>query len=107
MQIGRFGEKPRDRCLAAAGRSPKDHRMKTPRRHHAADRPVAAEEVILADHVFETLRAQPVGERPWRLVFEEPLGVAGTFGGARRHYRTVTEKSWPPRLMPNVHGPWD
>lgn len=80
--------------------------METPCRHHPADWPVAPEEMILADHVFETLGAQPVGERPRRLVVEEAF-AGGTLGGARRHYRTVTEKSWPPRLMPNVHGPWD
>lgn len=73
--------------------------MKMARRHHAADRSVAAKEVVLPDHVLKPLRAQPVGKRPGRLVFEE------TFVRPRRRHRTVTEKSWPPRLMPKVHGP--
>ncbi len=76
MKIRRLGEEARDRCLAAAGRTPQDHRGEATRRDHAADRPILPEEMILADHLGQGSRAQTVCERPRRLRFEE-AGHAG------------------------------
>ena len=62
MKIRRFGQKPRHRGFARAGRPPKDHRGQAPGPHHAPQEPVA-EQMILTDDLVECLRAQPIRER--------------------------------------------
>ncbi len=76
MEVGRLGEKTRDRRLAASGWTPQDHRGEAARRDHPADRPVRPEEMILADHLGEGPWAQTIGERPRCLRFKE-AGHAG------------------------------
>ena len=46
-----------------------------PRRHHAADRPLGTEQMVLADDLGEALRPQPVGQRPRRLRFKQRAHV--------------------------------
>jgi hypothetical protein len=57
------GEQPGDGGLAGAGRPPQDHRGELARRHLSGDRAVGPGQLLLADHLVELLRAQPVGER--------------------------------------------
>ena len=45
--------------------------LQLPARHHAPDRPVGTEQMILPDDLGESLRAQNVGERPRRLRFKK------------------------------------
>ena len=59
----RVGEQPRDRGLAGAGRPPQDHRGELARRDHPPDRAVRPGQMLLADHLVERARPQPVGER--------------------------------------------
>src|SRR5690242_475625 len=82
------GQEARDRGLAAAGRAPEDHRGKPMLRHHAADRPVGPEQMVLAHHLRQAMGSQPIGERAGGLVFEEA-----------HQPRTVTDITWPPRLI--------
>ena len=62
-QVGGVGQQPGDGCLARAGRPPEDQRAELAGRHHGADRPLGAEQMVLADDLVEPGRAQPVGER--------------------------------------------
>ena len=63
-------QKARDRRLAATRRPPKDHRGEPPGPHHAADRSLRAEQMVLAEDVAEALRPQPVRQRPRCLRFK-------------------------------------
>jgi hypothetical protein len=77
------------------------------RRDHAADRGFGAKEMILTDNVVQMLRSQLVREGTRRRIFEQTFALPGARGSrARRAHRTLTAKSWPPRLMPKVQGPW-
>jgi hypothetical protein len=71
-----LGEQPRDRGFAGARRPPEDHGRQPARRDHPTNRALRAGEMVLADHLIQRARAQPVGER----------GVSGRkrFGGSGR-----------------------
>jgi hypothetical protein len=71
MQVDLLRDQARERGLAAARRAPQDHRGDLPRRQHAPDRRIRADQVILADDLLQALRAQAVGQRPRRLCFEQ------------------------------------
>jgi hypothetical protein len=62
-QVGPLGREPRDRRLAAAGRSPQHHRGQPVRGEHPPDRGVVGEQVVLPHDVREGPGAQPVRER--------------------------------------------
>ena len=94
MHVRRLGEEPRDRGLAAAGRAPQDHRRKPPLRHHAPDRPVGLQKMVLPHHLVEPLRPQPVCQGPWRILLEQA-------------HRTVTVRSLPLRRTAIVQGALD
>jgi hypothetical protein len=57
--------------LAAAGRTPEDHRGDLAVLQHAADRRLGADQMILADDLLELARPQAVGQRPRRVLLEE------------------------------------
>jgi hypothetical protein len=59
----RVGQEPGDAGLAGARRAPQDHRGELAGRDHPADRAIGPGEVLLADHLAQRLRPQPVGER--------------------------------------------
>ena len=79
-----------------------------PRASMPADRPVRAEQVVLADHLLQRLRPQPVGERAragrhlgargwWRGAFAEQVGRRGggfvlSAGGHPMHYRPTSRR---------------
>src|SRR5262249_6233883 len=92
-EVGALGEEPRDRRLAAAGRPPEDHRCQGTPRDHAADRPLGAEQVVLADDVGDPVRPQPVGERVRRLAGEES-GHAAHAGVAANTASKVVRNAW-------------
>ncbi len=62
-EVGALCQEPRDRRLAAARRTPQDHRGELSARHHPLDRPLGAQQMILPDDVGEPARPQPVGQR--------------------------------------------
>ncbi len=66
-------QQPRHRGLAGAGRAPEHQRAERARLQHARQRAVGAEQMILADHLGELLRPQPVGERARRIPLQ-PCG---------------------------------
>ena len=63
LEIGLVGEEAGDGGLAGAGRPPEDQRAERARAQHASDGAVGADEVVLADHLGEGSRPQPIGER--------------------------------------------
>ena len=63
-EIGLAGQKPRDRSLAGARRSPEDHRAERARPDHARQDAVRAGDVVLADHLRQNAGPKPVGQRP-------------------------------------------
>ena len=69
---------------------------------HARQRAVGPEQMILADHLGERLRAQLVGERPRRVVVQprrrEQAWACAAFG-AGGHPPNTAEICWPPRWM--------
>ena len=89
-RLGRLRQQPRHRGLAGAGRPPEDQRAERARLEHARQRAVRAEQMVLADHLGELLRAQLVGERPRRVAVEaggreqaRPLGFGPGVIGTR------------------------
>src|SRR5690606_23163349 len=68
VEIGALCEEARDGGLAGAGRAPEDQAGEAALRQHAADGAFGAEEMILADDVFERFRAQAIGQRTRRVV---------------------------------------
>ena len=70
MQIGDLGEQPRHGGLAGAGRSPEHDRGEPSGLDHAAEDALLAKEMILADHLIERRRPEPIGERPRRRLGE-------------------------------------
>jgi hypothetical protein len=67
LVAGLVGQQARDGGLAGAGRAPEDHRGQPMRLGHAPDRPIGAEQVVLAHHLVERGRPQPIGQGRWRL----------------------------------------
>ena len=66
MKPDAVGQQARDGGLAGAGRAPEYDRGEVPGGQHAAQRPLGADQVFLADNLLQNLRAQPVGERARR-----------------------------------------
>ena len=101
MQVGFLRQQPRHRGLASAGRAPEHQRAKRAGRQHAGERAVGAQQMVLADHLVEFLRAQLVGERARRILVEaggREQGRTGGFG-ARGHPLITAEICWPPRRI--------
>ena len=71
MQIDPVGQQLRKGRLAAAGRTPEDHRRNLAGCQHAGDGAVLADEMVLADDVADLLRAQAVCEGSRCLGFEK------------------------------------
>jgi hypothetical protein len=63
-------QEARNRRLAAARRTPQDHRGKLAAGDHPSDRSFRAEKMILPDNFGEAARPQPVGQRMRRLALE-------------------------------------
>ena len=78
LQIGLVRQQPRHRGLAGAGRAPEDQRAERAGGQHPGERAVGAEQMILADHLGERLRAQPVGQRPRRVGRRAPPPRTGS-----------------------------
>jgi hypothetical protein len=70
MQVGVIGQQSSERRLAAAGRSPEDHRGEPARRQHAPDGRIGRQQMLLADDILQLGRAKPVGQRAGRQRFE-------------------------------------
>ncbi|MNE20275.1 hypothetical protein D3C80_1133850 [compost metagenome] len=58
----RLGQQTGDGGLAGARRPPQDHRAQAPGLDHAADRPAGAQQVVLAHHLIQRLRAQAISQ---------------------------------------------
>ena len=100
MQVGRLRQQPRHRGLAGAGRAPEHQAAERARRQHAGQRAVGAEQMVLADHLVELLRAQPVGERARRILVEAGGGEQSRARfGARGHPLKTAVICCPPRRM--------
>ena len=93
----RVGEQPRDRRLAGAGRPPQDHRGELARRHHPPDRAVRPGQMLLADHLVELLRPQPVGERRVLARRRRAPAAAGRSGTDRPRRPTSSFRALAPR----------
>ena len=63
MQFGLVGQQPRKAGLAGAWRSPENDRGQSSGGNHAANRAIAADEMILADDLGELARTQAVRQR--------------------------------------------
>ena len=101
-ELGAVRQEARDRRLAAARRAPQDHRGELPARHHAPDRPLRAQQMILPDDVGEALRPQPVGQRVRRLFLEQAWSSRTVYMEATgcdiiRTKRPVARRARPPR----------
>ena len=99
-QAGLVGEQPRHRGLAGAGRAPEDQRAERVALQHAGQRAVGTEQMVLADHVGELLRAELVGERPRRVGIEprrrEQARARAAFGaGGHRARPHASARSVP------------
>ena len=91
LVAGLLGQQPRDGGLAGAGRAPEDHRGQPVRAGHAADRAVGPQQVVLAHHLVEGLRPQPVGQRARRLRRQ-----AGGFEEVASWRQSVSQRTaWP------------
>ena len=77
------GHQARQRRLADAGRPPEDHRVQPARLEGDAQRLAGAEQVLLADHLVERLRPQPLGERRGGRVGEAEFERGLWHGSAR------------------------
>ena len=77
MQVRLVRQKPGDGGLAHPGRPPQHQGGQGPRRQHCAQRPVARQHLVLADHLGQRLWPQPVGQR------------AGTAVGTRGHVEKI------------------
>ncbi len=69
-EIGLMREQARDRRLAGAGRPPENQAAKRAGGDPPGQGAVWSDQMILPDHLGEALRAQPVGERMRRELFE-------------------------------------
>ena len=112
MMRRRVGQQARDRRLSAARRPPENHRGEPGLAHHAPDRPVRTEQVILAQHVLEPRRTQPIGERPRRFRLEQP-GLAVAVGGHgsgsedKGNRLPVAQQRNPPAIHPGREKPFE
>jgi hypothetical protein len=109
MQVGRFRQKPRDRRLADAGRTPQDQRRQRPGGQHRAERPLGRQHLLLADHLGQRLRPQPVGQRARRSM-SRGVGVVSKRSAMRcpfaHHSRSRrTRKRYARQLRRSAHSP--
>ena len=81
------GKQPCNRRLAGAGRPPEDHRAERAGADHPRQRTVLAGQVLLADHLRQRRRPQPVGQRP--------RGLATAFPGDRPRNRSAIRSAGP------------
>src|SRR5690606_41831830 len=75
---------------------------------HAGQRPLAFQQMILADDLVEAFRAQTICERCSRRDFHAGGGEKGFAGSTRlslaaAHARTLNCRSWPFRRSTTVH----
>src|SRR5262249_7999933 len=77
MQVGRLRQEARHRGFACSRRAPKDQRAERARLQHARENAVAAEQMILADHIGEPIGTKLVGKRPRRGAFQPGSGEQG------------------------------
>ena len=73
-EIGSFGEEAGDRRLPAPGRPPQHHRGESVFGDHPSDRALRGEQMLLADHLGESRRPQPVGQGARGLIGPEQCG---------------------------------
>ncbi len=64
------GKQARDCCFSGAGRAPQNNGMRTALRDHAADGAIGRQKVILTDHFTERFRAQTIGQRTRRILWQ-------------------------------------
>ena len=69
-QPAHIGQQAGDGGLAGARRAPEHQRGQLAGRHHAAERAVRTQQVVLAHHVGQPFGSQPVGQRPGRVVVQ-------------------------------------
>ena len=93
MQIGRLRQKPRDRSLTSAGRSPENQRAERACIEEARERAVRPEQMILPDDLGEPCRPQLVRQRTRRTALEPRRREEGRAPapGARHHPRNSTD----------------
>ena len=89
-----FGDDPRERRLAGAGRSPEDDRLQQVALDRVAQRRARAEQLLLADELVERARPHPLGER--RAV--PPLSLQ-TVGGSSKSDMGAVPVPLPRRLV--------
>src|SRR5579859_374392 len=103
MQVRRIRQEPRHRGLAGARRPPEDQRAERARLKHPRQRAVRTQDVVLSNDLGQFLRAQPVGQRPRRVLLEASgreqgralaLLLVWSLGA---HPPSVTLICWPPR----------
>ena len=70
-EIRRVGQEPGDGGLAAARRTPQDHGGEPLVGNHAAKGTVAAQQVVLTQHLGDGLGPKPVGQGAWRIGLEQ------------------------------------
>src|SRR5678816_654071 len=72
MEVERVRKQPRNRRFAGAWWPPQDDRMCPALRHHAPDRPLWPDQVVLTHDLRQRLRPQPISQRPRRIVLQSP-----------------------------------
>ena len=90
-QIGFFSEEAGNRRLTATRRPPQHYTGQGTSREHPAERTVGAEQMFLPDHLGQSPRTQPVGERPRRRLLQ-PCGLK-----QRTHARNSMRSRLPSR----------
>ena len=106
VKVCRLRQQARDGGFADARWTPEDQRAKGARVEEQRECAIGREQMVLPDHLRELLRPQPIGERPWRVMFEpcrrEQIWPPAL--GAWRHPRSSTDICWPPRMMVMRHS---
>ncbi len=69
-ELRRLGQQPRHRGLAGAGRSPENQRAEAAASDQPGQRAFGADQVILARHLVQLGRTQPIGERSRNVTLE-------------------------------------
>ena len=96
MQFEGGRQQPGDGGFAGPRRTPQNDGMRPPRRHHAPDRAVGGQQMILAHHFGQAFGPQPVGQGSGRVVGP---------GRRIRTDQTFPEASRAPRPTPGVRRP--
>ena len=66
LELHLVGKQPGNRRLAGAGRPPEDEAWDAPGLQHPRQCAIGSDQMILADHLGERCRPQPVSQRPGR-----------------------------------------